>query len=120
MKTVIQSFPEDAGQKYKINWVQKLEISRELMSMLQEHQVLKTNGFERNISTFNDMSVGLLKIISQFKNILFYKPGSIEHENYSAMLNDFCYIVYRLLEEAKIFKIIFHYEEEKGNNIGTN
>jgi hypothetical protein len=31
------------------------------------------------------------------------------------MLDEFCYIVYRLLEEAKIFKIIFNQDRNEKN-----
>jgi hypothetical protein len=57
----------------------------------------------RTVPKFQIIVHIILKIISQFKKIKFEnKPPEYEKE-----LNNFSYIVYRLLEEAKTFKIIF-------------
>ena len=63
-----------------------------------------------------------MRVISQFKKIHFYQPRSIEQKNYESLLDDYCYIIYRLLEEAKVFKIIFYGEDEENDKEeeGTN
>lgn len=53
-----------------------------------------------------------MRILSQFKKIMFFKGGSIEQKNYVSLIENFCYIIYRLLEEAKIFKIIFACDDQ--------
>lgn len=57
-----------------------------------------------------------MKIISQFKKIKFFKGNSLLQSNYVSLIENFCYIIYRLLEEAKIFKIIFAYEDQQSGD----
>lgn len=64
-------------------------------------------GVNRDISFFNQMSHQLRSVLAQFKKINFYRKDDVKQRSYEKTLSNFCYIIYRLLEEAKIFKIIF-------------
>lgn len=59
---------------------------------------------------FIEISEKILKIISQIKSISYFPPRSDQEKDYGILVENFCYTIYRLLEEAKIFKIIFAYD----------
>ena len=48
-----------------------------------------------------------MKIIVKFKKIRFFKNNEVEKRTFVSNVENFCYIIYRLIEEAKTFKIIF-------------
>lgn len=48
-----------------------------------------------------------MKILVQFRKIRFFRNSQREKTEYEQKLDEFNYIVHRLLEEARTFKIIF-------------
>lgn len=69
----------------------------------------------RTVAKFHSISQAIVKSISQFKKINY----SDKSPQYLAELKKFSYIVYRLLEEAKTFKIIFgtDFQASEGSQI---
>lgn len=74
-------------------------------------------GFPREISFYNLIAHQLLSIISQFKKIKFYKRASLEQQEYINDVQKFIYIIYRLIEEAKIFKMLFSSDKVFENTV---
>jgi hypothetical protein len=94
----------------QVECLQKLEICRLIISMAQDRKHMLGDSVDRqkrSAEAFKVLAKNVLGVLVQFRKIRFFRDSPKEKRDYEEKLDEFNYILYRLLEEARAFKVIF-------------